>query len=138
MPRPALKFLCATLVVCLLALFPVAQTSGPPPVVKSIQLVEDHGAPAIEILSTGGRITPEIQTLTSPPRLLIDLPNSRLGAPPKRTAIDQQNVLRLLLNAARNRLTLPRAEQKHAQNQQIERALQQSDAVPLFSGKHST
>ena len=96
MPRPALKFLCATLVVCPLVLFSVAQTSGPPPVVKSIQIVEDHGVPAIEILSTGGRVTPEIQTLTSPPRLLIDLPNCQLGAPPKRTAIDQHNVEAIL------------------------------------------
>jgi len=96
LPRLALQFLCATLLVCLLALLPVAQTSGPPPVVKSIQLVEDHGVPAIEILSAGGRVTPEIQTLTSPPRLLIDLPNSRLGGPAKRTAIDQQNVEAIL------------------------------------------
>jgi len=80
------------LVTALLAGPAGGQTFGPPPTIRSVRLVHDHGAPALEILSTSP-VIPEVRMVDAPPRLVIDLANSLAGSVPKRIAIKQENIL---------------------------------------------
>jgi hypothetical protein len=54
--------------------------------------VHERGVPVVEILSSRP-VVPAIQTLDSPPRLVIDLPGALMGMAQKRIAIKQENIL---------------------------------------------
>jgi hypothetical protein len=69
-----------------------ADTVSSLPIVKSVRIVHERGVPVVEILSTHP-LVPAIQNLDSPPRLVIDLPNSRIGGVQRRIPIKQENIL---------------------------------------------
>ncbi|MBZ5678555.1 MAG: AMIN domain-containing protein [Acidobacteriia bacterium] len=71
---------------------PGEQTLNGPAVIKRVRIVHERGVPAVEILSTRP-VVPEIRTLGSPPRLVIDLPSALVGQTKKRVAIKQENIL---------------------------------------------
>ena len=61
-------------------------------VVSSVRIVQDRGVPALEVVSTHP-VVPTIQLLDSPPRLVMDLPNARMGLKRKRIPVLQENIL---------------------------------------------
>src|ERR1700732_3446074 len=69
-----------------------ADTVSSLPIVKSVRIIHERGVPVVEILSTHP-LVPAIQNLDSPPRLVIDLPNSRIGVVQRRIPIKQENIL---------------------------------------------
>jgi len=89
-PRTAVKLVWS--VVLLLTAELMAQNFGPPRTIQSVRIIYEKGAPAVEIVSSGA-VIPEIQNLDSPPRLVIDLPNSRLGSTQNRIPVKRENIL---------------------------------------------
>jgi hypothetical protein len=61
-------------------------------VVTSVRVVHELGVPAVEVISTHP-VVPTIQMLDSPPRLVIDLSNARMGLKRKRIPVLQENIL---------------------------------------------
>ena len=63
-----------------------------PAVVTSVRVVHERGVPALEVVSSRP-VVPTIQVLDSPPRLVMDLPNTRMGLKRKRIPVLQENIL---------------------------------------------
>jgi hypothetical protein len=89
--RTSVSCVCAILLI-FAALQAVGQNFGPARQIRSVRVVHDKGTPAVEVLATA-TIIPEIQTLDSPPRLVIDLPNSRLAMAQDRIDVRKDNIV---------------------------------------------
>jgi hypothetical protein len=99
-PRHSIGVVCA-FVLALMALQTAAQNFGPPRVIKSVRIVHEKGAPAVEIISSAA-VVPEIQTLDLPPRIVIDLPNSRLAAMQNRIEVKKDNIAAIRVRQFQN------------------------------------
>jgi hypothetical protein len=101
LPRPGIQFgriaLLAVLLVTRAPSQTVADQSAIPAkpeaaVISSVRVVHERGVPALEVVSTHP-VVPAIQMLDSPPRLVIDLSNARIGLLRKRIPVLQENIL---------------------------------------------
>ncbi len=73
----------------------IPKTTSPKPeaaVINSVRVVHERGAQALEVVSTHP-VVPTIQLLDSPPRLVIDLSNARMGLQRKRIPVQKENIL---------------------------------------------
>src|SRR6202158_2516680 len=59
--------------------------------IKSFRMVQEKDGPAVEILSTKP-LVPSIQSISDPPRLVIDLPNARLDTQQKRISVQADQI----------------------------------------------
>jgi hypothetical protein len=89
--RTSVKYFCAVL-LGLAAVEAVGQNFGPPRQIRSVRIVQEKGTPAVEILANA-TVIPDIQSLDSPPRLVIDLPNSRLTMTQDRIEVRKDNII---------------------------------------------
>jgi hypothetical protein len=96
-PQTRLRSVFIAAFAILIALGAAAQNFGPPRVIQSVRVIHEKGAPAIEILSSA-TVIPDIMDLDSPPRLVIDLPNSRLGVVKKRIEVGKENITAIRVN----------------------------------------
>jgi hypothetical protein len=61
-------------------------------VISSVRVVHERGAQALEVVSTHP-VVPAIRLLDSPPRLVIDLSNTRIGLQRRRIPVQRENIL---------------------------------------------
>jgi hypothetical protein len=101
LPRPGIQFVVIALLAALVVTKASSQdtriqnaSSSKPEVavVSGVRIVQDRGVPALEVVSTRP-VVPAIQALDSPPRLVMDLPNARMGMTRKRIPVLQENIL---------------------------------------------
>jgi hypothetical protein len=101
LPRSGIQFVVVALLAGFLVARAASQNSGSPKttppkpesaVVTSVRVVRERGVPALEVVSTRP-IVPTIRVLDSPPRLVMDLANARLGLKRKRIPVLQENIL---------------------------------------------
>ncbi len=75
------------------------QNRTPAAILRSVKVITDAEGPAIEIVTSSSQaLNPTIESLESPPRLVIDLPNTRDHLPPKPLAGESSGISRVRIN----------------------------------------
>lgn len=70
---------------------------------RTVKVTSDQEGPAVEIVTSSSlTVSPTIQTLESPPRLVIDLPNTRFLSPRKPLDGDSVQVTRIRINQSQS------------------------------------
>ena len=101
MPRSSIQRVVVVLLAALLVTRASSQNTVPQKtisskpevaVVSSVRIVQERGVPALEVVSTHP-VVPTIRILDSPPRLVMDLANARMGLKRKRIPVLQENIL---------------------------------------------
>ncbi|MGB2607288.1 MAG: AMIN domain-containing protein [Candidatus Sulfotelmatobacter sp.] len=101
MPRSGVQVVRLVLLLALLVTQALSQnrgndkaTSAKPEVaiLTSVHMVHERGVPAVEVVCSHPVVS-TIQSLDSPPRLVIDLANARVGLQRKRVPVLQENIL---------------------------------------------
>ncbi len=101
MPRSGFQFVVVVLLPAMVVARASPQNAGPQKtgsskpeaaVVTRVRVVHEGGLPALEVVSTHP-VVPTIQLLDSPPRLVMDLSNTRMGVKRKRIPVLQENIL---------------------------------------------
>ncbi len=68
-------------------------------VLQSVKVISDAQGPAVEIITNSSQaLNPTMESLDSPPRLVIDLPNTRVLLPLKRIAVGTEQVSAVRVN----------------------------------------
>jgi hypothetical protein len=100
LPRFGIQFVVVVLLAALVVTTGWSQNTGPqktsssqsePAVVTGVRVVHEQGV-TVEVVSTHP-VVPTIQMLDSPPRLVMDLSNARMGLKRKRIPVLQEDVL---------------------------------------------
>jgi hypothetical protein len=100
LPRSGIQFVVVVLLAALVVTTGWSQNTGPqktsssqsePAVVTGVRVVHEQGV-TVEVVSTHP-VVPTIQMLDSPPRLVMDLSNARMGLKRKRIPVLQEDVL---------------------------------------------
>jgi hypothetical protein len=109
--RFAAKLACLFLLLLLIVAAAFSQTpsgaekNSPPDlntaVVSSVGIVHEGGAVALEIVCSRP-VTPAIRASDSPPKIVIDLPNTRSGVPRNRIDVLQENILTIRTEQRQN------------------------------------
>jgi hypothetical protein len=101
LPRSGIQFVVVVLLAALVVTTGWSQNTGSqktsssqsePAVVTGVRVVHEQGVTAVEVVSTHP-VVPTIQMLDSPPRLVMDLSNARMGLKRKRIPVLQEDVL---------------------------------------------
>lgn len=101
MPRSGIQSVVVVLLAALVVTTGWSQNTGPqktsssqsePAVVTGVRIVHEQGVTAVEVVSTHP-VVPTIQLLDSPPRLVMDLSNARMGLKRKRIPVLEEDVL---------------------------------------------
>ena len=113
MPRLGFRFVTGALLICALLGASHAQADAhapsannpkpaqPPAMIRAVGISHDKNGPVVEIVASRP-VIPAIQQLEGPPRLVIDLPQSRLAVRQKRMSVQKFQISAIRVDQYQN------------------------------------